>query len=145
MQISGGAGKETNGKQALTRFQRICTDGTHSIVLCKPVTGRTHQVYLLSEFCTLHCLEYANGQMHLTVERHYLPLGLDISEKLEDIVHGMLCSHISNFMIKSICKIFFIHPAPTIAQMIFFFSVRLYVRNLVLPIHNSLKTYCTFQ
>ena len=84
MQIGGGAGKEANGKQALTRFQRICTDGTHSIVLCRPVTGRTHQVYLLSEFCTLHCFEYHYGQMHLTVERHYLTLGLDISKKLVD-------------------------------------------------------------
>jgi len=44
VEISGGAGKEANGKQALTRFQRICTDGTHSIVLCRPVTGRTHQI-----------------------------------------------------------------------------------------------------
>ncbi|AQK71230.1 RNA pseudouridine synthase 7 [Zea mays] len=44
VEISGGAGEEPNGKQALTRFQRICTDGTHSIVLCKPVTGRTHQI-----------------------------------------------------------------------------------------------------
>ncbi|XP_039789745.1 RNA pseudouridine synthase 7-like isoform X4 [Panicum virgatum] len=43
VEIGGGAGKEANGKQALTRFQRICTDGTHSIVLCRPVTGRTHQ------------------------------------------------------------------------------------------------------
>ncbi|OEL21694.1 RNA pseudouridine synthase 7, partial [Dichanthelium oligosanthes] len=43
-EISGGAGKGANGKQALTRFQRICTDGTRSIVLCKPVTGRTHQI-----------------------------------------------------------------------------------------------------
>jgi len=44
VEIGGGAGKEANGKQALTRFQRICTDGTHSIVLCRPVTGRTHQI-----------------------------------------------------------------------------------------------------
>ncbi|XP_062223249.1 RNA pseudouridine synthase 7 isoform X3 [Phragmites australis] len=43
VEINDGAGKSPTGKQALTRFQRICTDGTHSIVLCKPVTGRTHQ------------------------------------------------------------------------------------------------------
>lgn len=55
MQISGGTGKEPNGKQALTRFQRICTDGTHSIVLCKPVTGRTHQVFF-SELFSLQCI-----------------------------------------------------------------------------------------
>ncbi|KAL6634451.1 hypothetical protein ACP70R_027122 [Stipagrostis hirtigluma subsp. patula] len=67
VEISDGAGKGPSGKQALTRFQRICTDGTHSIVLCKPVTGRTHQIrvhlkhtgypiandelYLSGEFC----------------------------------------------------------------------------------------------
>lgn len=55
MQISGGAGEEPNGKQALTKFQRICTDGAHSIVLCKPVTGRTHQVFF-SELCSLQCI-----------------------------------------------------------------------------------------
>jgi len=68
IQISGGAGEEPNGKQALTRFQRICTDGTHSIVLCKPVTGRTHQVFFLN---CVHCnaFEYTSGQMHFTVEQ----------------------------------------------------------------------------
>jgi hypothetical protein len=44
LQVSDSTGKGPAGKQALTRFQRICTDGVHSIVLCKPVTGRTHQV-----------------------------------------------------------------------------------------------------
>ncbi|KAK3154191.1 hypothetical protein QOZ80_2BG0187420 [Eleusine coracana subsp. coracana] len=44
VEVSDGAGKGPPGKQALTRFHRICTDGTHSIVLCKPVTGRTHQI-----------------------------------------------------------------------------------------------------
>ncbi|CAK9181472.1 unnamed protein product [Ilex paraguariensis] len=32
------------GKAACTKFTRICTDGTHSVVLCKPITGRTHQI-----------------------------------------------------------------------------------------------------
>ncbi|CAA6668341.1 unnamed protein product [Spirodela intermedia] len=32
------------GKTASTRFTRICTNGHHSIVLCKPITGRTHQI-----------------------------------------------------------------------------------------------------
>lgn len=32
------------GKAACTKFTRISTNGTHSIVLCEPITGRTHQV-----------------------------------------------------------------------------------------------------
>lgn len=32
------------GKAACTKFTRISTNGTYSIVLCEPVTGRTHQV-----------------------------------------------------------------------------------------------------
>lgn len=33
------------GKSACTKFTRISTNGTHSIVLCEPITGRTHQVF----------------------------------------------------------------------------------------------------
>ncbi|XP_038684188.1 RNA pseudouridine synthase 7-like isoform X2 [Tripterygium wilfordii] len=32
------------GKAACTKFTKICTDGTHSTVLCEPITGRTHQI-----------------------------------------------------------------------------------------------------
>ncbi|CAJ2641268.1 unnamed protein product [Trifolium pratense] len=32
------------GKVASTKFTRISCNGTHSIVLCEPVTGRTHQI-----------------------------------------------------------------------------------------------------
>ncbi|EPS72957.1 hypothetical protein M569_01799, partial [Genlisea aurea] len=32
------------GKPAFTKFTRIDTDGAHSIVLCEPITGRTHQI-----------------------------------------------------------------------------------------------------
>ncbi|KAH9770081.1 RNA pseudouridine synthase 7 [Citrus sinensis] len=32
------------GKAACTKFTRISTNGTHSIVLCEPITGRTHQI-----------------------------------------------------------------------------------------------------
>ncbi|KAF5932837.1 hypothetical protein HYC85_029008 [Camellia sinensis] len=31
------------GKAACTKFTRISTNGTHSIILCEPITGRTHQ------------------------------------------------------------------------------------------------------
>lgn len=36
--------KDNKGKEACTKFQRLSTDGLHSIVRCEPVTGRTHQV-----------------------------------------------------------------------------------------------------
>jgi hypothetical protein len=56
----------TKGKVASTKFTRISSNGTHSIVLCEPVTGRTHQVKkLLADFIDtsspdLSCLfEYA--------------------------------------------------------------------------------------
>ncbi|XP_054822205.1 RNA pseudouridine synthase 7 isoform X2 [Prosopis cineraria] len=32
------------GKTACTKFTRISSNGTYSIVLCKPITGRTHQI-----------------------------------------------------------------------------------------------------
>ena len=35
---------EEKGKEAKTTFKRISYDGEHSIVLCKPHTGRTHQI-----------------------------------------------------------------------------------------------------
>lgn len=98
MQVSDGSGKEPNGKQALTRFQRICTDGTYSIVLCKPVTGRTHQVYLLMSF--VHCTAFSMQVVRSFLLCNYLLFGLDHC-KLVD-VHGMRCSHISDFMVKSI-------------------------------------------
>lgn len=34
----------TKGKSACTKFTRIVTNGTESVVLCEPVTGRTHQI-----------------------------------------------------------------------------------------------------
>ncbi|KAL6996899.1 hypothetical protein U1Q18_007024 [Sarracenia purpurea var. burkii] len=37
-------GTSPKGKAACTKFRRISTDGTHSIVLCEPITGRTHQI-----------------------------------------------------------------------------------------------------
>ncbi|XXG41648.1 hypothetical protein AAC387_Pa01g2074 [Persea americana] len=36
--------KSLKGKSASTKFTRISTDGTHSVVLCEPTTGRTHQI-----------------------------------------------------------------------------------------------------
>ncbi|KAI4336356.1 hypothetical protein L6164_014892 [Bauhinia variegata] len=32
------------GKAATTKFRRISSNGAHSIVLCEPITGRTHQI-----------------------------------------------------------------------------------------------------
>ncbi|CAL9192116.1 RNA pseudouridine synthase 7-like isoform X1 [Musa acuminata AAA Group] len=36
--------KAFKGKTACTKFTRINTNGKYSLVLCKPVTGRTHQI-----------------------------------------------------------------------------------------------------
>ncbi|XP_010482444.1 PREDICTED: RNA pseudouridine synthase 7 isoform X2 [Camelina sativa] len=44
--ISSGDDKKVKGKPACTKFTRIATNGTHSLVSCEPVTGRTHQIIL---------------------------------------------------------------------------------------------------
>ncbi|CAL9243075.1 unnamed protein product [Arabidopsis halleri] len=41
---SSGDDKKVKGKPACTKFTRIDTNGTHSLVSCEPVTGRTHQI-----------------------------------------------------------------------------------------------------
>ncbi|XP_038999278.1 RNA pseudouridine synthase 7-like [Hibiscus syriacus] len=51
------------GKAARTKFTRISTNGTHSIVLCEPVTGRTHQISV-----HLQCMGHpiANDMLYLS-------------------------------------------------------------------------------
>lgn len=44
VESAGNACTSLKGKAASTKFTRISTNGTHSIVLCEPITGRTHQV-----------------------------------------------------------------------------------------------------
>ena len=62
LQVCDGRGKALpSGKQACTKFQRICTDGNHSIVLCKPVTGRTHQV---SNPVLVFMIAYGSSYIH---------------------------------------------------------------------------------
>ncbi|CAH9109102.1 unnamed protein product [Cuscuta europaea] len=51
-----------NGKSASTKFMRICTDGKHSIVLCQPITGRTHQIRVHLQY-TGHPI--ANDKLYL--------------------------------------------------------------------------------
>ncbi|GER44032.1 pseudouridine synthase family protein [Striga asiatica] len=40
----------SKGKVACTKFTRISTNGTESIVLCEPITGRTHQIRVHLQF-----------------------------------------------------------------------------------------------
>ncbi|KAG4155436.1 hypothetical protein ERO13_D03G113100v2 [Gossypium hirsutum] len=51
------------GKAACTKFTRISTNGIHSIVLCEPVTGRTHQIRVHLQ-CTGHPI--ANDMLYLS-------------------------------------------------------------------------------
>ncbi|KAK4486162.1 hypothetical protein RD792_008830 [Penstemon davidsonii] len=51
------------GKTACTKFTRISTDGTHSIVSCEPITGRTHQIRVHLQF-TGHPI--ANDMLYLS-------------------------------------------------------------------------------
>ncbi|KAL0292464.1 UNVERIFIED_CONTAM: RNA pseudouridine synthase 7 [Sesamum calycinum] len=48
---NGSNGKSpSKGKDACTKFTRISTNGTQSIVLCEPITGRTHQIRVHLQF-----------------------------------------------------------------------------------------------
>ncbi|XP_031112492.1 RNA pseudouridine synthase 7 [Ipomoea triloba] len=51
------------GKAACTKFTRICTNGQHSIVLCQPITGRTHQIRVHLQY-TGHPI--ANDMLYLS-------------------------------------------------------------------------------
>ncbi|KZV28746.1 RNA pseudouridine synthase 7-like [Dorcoceras hygrometricum] len=53
----------SKGKAACTKFTRISTNGTHSIVSCEPVTGRTHQIRVHLQF-TGHPI--ANDMLYLS-------------------------------------------------------------------------------
>ena len=51
MQIShSGDDTPIKGKTACTKFTRLSTNGIHSLVLCEPVTGRTHQVSQCTDY-----------------------------------------------------------------------------------------------
>ncbi|XP_073099495.1 RNA pseudouridine synthase 7 isoform X2 [Elaeis guineensis] len=56
-------GKHLKGKPACTKFTRISTNGTYSVVLCKPVTGRTHQIRVHLQY-TGHPI--ANDMLYLS-------------------------------------------------------------------------------
>lgn len=58
-------GKPCKGKTACTKFTRISTNGTHSVVLCEPITGRTHQIRVHLQF-TGHPI--ANDALYLSEE-----------------------------------------------------------------------------
>lgn len=57
---ANGAAK---GKSACTKFTRISTNGTHSTVLCEPITGRTHQIRVHLQY-TGHPI--ANDMLYLS-------------------------------------------------------------------------------
>ncbi|EOY22575.1 hypothetical protein QUC31_007802 [Theobroma cacao] len=65
------------GKVACTKFTRISTNGIHSIVLCEPTTGRTHQIRVHLQ-CTGHPI--ANDMLYLSdnvVDRSTLGMTAD--------------------------------------------------------------------
>ncbi|KAL3716683.1 hypothetical protein ACJRO7_008296 [Eucalyptus globulus] len=53
-------------KAACTKFTRISTNGTHSIILCEPVTGRTHQIRVHLQFSGY---PIANDMLYLLEQR----------------------------------------------------------------------------
>ncbi|XP_077228134.1 pseudouridine synthase family protein [Tasmannia lanceolata] len=55
--------KPLKGKTACTKFTRISTNGTHSVILCEPITGRTHQIRVHLQY-TGHPI--ANDMLYLS-------------------------------------------------------------------------------
>lgn len=51
---SSGDDRKVKGKPACTKFTRINTNGTHSLVLSEPVTWQTHQVIKCNTDFTSH-------------------------------------------------------------------------------------------
>ncbi|GAB2249210.1 hypothetical protein Droror1_Dr00012569 [Drosera rotundifolia] len=60
---SGSSGSMLKGKASCTKFTTITTNGTHSLVLCEPVTGRTHQIRVHLQY-TGHPI--ANDMLYLS-------------------------------------------------------------------------------
>ncbi|KAL3342500.1 hypothetical protein AABB24_026499, partial [Solanum stoloniferum] len=59
----GSSTASLKGKAACTKFTRISTNGKQSIVLCEPVTGRTHQIRVHLQY-TGHPI--ANDMLYLS-------------------------------------------------------------------------------
>ncbi|KAK8946399.1 RNA pseudouridine synthase 7 [Platanthera zijinensis] len=74
--------KTLKGKSACTRFLRISTNGTHSVVLCKPVTGRTHQIRVHLQHCG-HPI--ANDDLYLSNTRPSLTASTEIEGHDSDV------------------------------------------------------------
>lgn len=77
VESAGNARTSMKGKAACTKFTRISTNGTHSIVLCEPVTGRTHQIRVHLQY-TGHPI--ANDMLYLSeqvVDRSSKGMGAD--------------------------------------------------------------------
>ncbi|XP_022636309.1 RNA pseudouridine synthase 7 isoform X5 [Vigna radiata var. radiata] len=73
------------GKAASTKFTRISTNGTQSIVLCEPITGRTHQIRVHLQYSG-HPI--ANDMLYLseqTVDRSVKGWSADRSARISNV------------------------------------------------------------
>ncbi|XP_017422809.1 RNA pseudouridine synthase 7 isoform X3 [Vigna angularis] len=73
------------GKAACTKFTRISTNGTQSIVLCEPITGRTHQIRVHLQYSG-HPI--ANDMLYLseqTVDRSVKGWSADRSARISNV------------------------------------------------------------
>ncbi|XP_057423384.1 RNA pseudouridine synthase 7 [Lotus japonicus] len=78
------ARESAKGKTASTKFTRISTNGTQSIVLCEPVTGRTHQIRVHLQYSG-HPI--ANDMLYISeqpIDRHIKGSGADRSARLSN-------------------------------------------------------------
>ncbi|XP_065872853.1 RNA pseudouridine synthase 7 [Euphorbia lathyris] len=104
------------GKVACTKFTRISTNGTHSIVLCKPITGRTHQIRVhlqytghpiandflyLSEYAPSRSLEGISAEIAARLSSSVTSLNScadkDEENSLEDFSIDPMCTNCPNW------------------------------------------------
>ncbi|KAA8540657.1 hypothetical protein F0562_024424 [Nyssa sinensis] len=108
----GNGNRPVKGKAACTKFTRISSNGTHSIVLCEPITGRTHQIRIhlqytghpiandplyFSEFAPNHSIEGLTGD-RVAVSGHSL-----ITNPCEDCLNEPKDDSSEDFSIDPMC------------------------------------------
>ncbi|CAA0816489.1 RNA pseudouridine synthase 7 [Striga hermonthica] len=88
----------SKGKVACTKFTRISANGTESIVLCEPITGRTHQIRVHLQFLGR---PIANDMLYLSEcvpQRSTKVLSADraANNSVEDFAIDHMCTNCPN-------------------------------------------------
>ncbi|XP_010536597.1 PREDICTED: RNA pseudouridine synthase 7 [Tarenaya hassleriana] len=105
------------GKPACTKFTRISTNGTHSLILCEPVTGRTHQIRVHLQYTghpiandPLYLFEHGNDRsakgtnaderVNCNLGERKISLPSDYGHSSEDFSIDPMCTNCPNLVPK---------------------------------------------